>query len=41
MLHDTLNAIEKEAIAKSVATYIIDHLLVDEPMCRGVGVASC
>ena len=27
-----MNAIEKAAIAKSVATYIIDHLLVEEPM---------
>lgn len=26
------NAIEKAAIAKNVADYIIDHLLVDEPM---------
>ena len=27
-----MNAIEKAAIAQSVATYIIDHLLVEEPM---------
>ena len=27
-----MNAIEKAAIAKGVADYIIDHLLVDEPM---------
>ena len=27
-----MNAIEKAAVAKSMADYIIDHLLVDEPM---------
>ena len=27
-----MNAIEKATIAKGVADYIIDHLLVDEPM---------
>jgi len=27
-----LNALEKAAIARSVADYIIDHLLVEEPM---------
>lgn len=27
-----MNAIEKAAIAKGVADYIIDHLLVEEPM---------
>jgi hypothetical protein len=26
------NAVEKAAIAKSVASYVIDHLLVEEPM---------
>jgi hypothetical protein len=26
------NAIEKAAIGKSVANYVIDHLLVDEPI---------
>ncbi|MGH9878358.1 MAG: hypothetical protein ACRD5H_12040 [Nitrososphaerales archaeon] len=26
------NAIEKAAIARDVANYIIDHLLVEEPM---------